>query len=191
MWNFPSISLPEEFLSSKTSKPIGHCMICGKNLLTDNSPYLIEKAFQKNISSQKFEVIFEYALCSVCQHNAASELSVESMKRIKMYYDLYVDFDKRQERLANRENHKLSDFISDCIITKKPILEYNSYRIGGMCFQNRLLLGNFPFAIGEKAIDEIQELISKKTRDFLDGFKEKVIPPEVRDKVPDDFLILI
>ena len=44
---------------------------------------------------------------------------------------------------------------------------------------------------GEKAINEMQDLISKKTKDFLDGFKDKIIPPEIRDKVPDDFLILM
>jgi hypothetical protein len=191
MWYPPSISMPDEFFSSKTNKPIGHCIMCGKNLLVDNSPYLIEKAFQKNIGNKKFELVFEYALCSVCQQNTTSELSEESMKRIKMYYELYVDFDKRQKELSNTDNYKLSDSISNCIITQKPIQEYNSYQIGGLCFRDRLILGNLPFAIGEKAIDEIQELISKKTRDFLDGFKEKVIPPEVLDKVPDDFLILI
>jgi hypothetical protein len=192
MWNLPSIPLPDDFLSSKNNKPMGYCMFCGKDLLTDNSPYLIEKAFQRrNMNSKKFELVFEYALCSACQQNTASELSEESLKRIKMYYELYVDFNKRQEKFENIDNYKFSALISDCIITKKPIEEYNSYQIGGMAFQNRLLLGNLPFAVGEKAIDEIQELISKKTRDFLDRFKEKVIPPGVTNKVPDDFLILI
>ena len=190
MW-VPSIPLPEEFFSSKNNKPIAYCVMCGRSLLNDNSPYLVEKAFQRNLSTNKFETVFEYALCSACQSKAASELSAESMKRIKMYYELYVDFNKRQEEFDKARNKNFSMLISNCIVTKKPVEEYNSYQIGGMCFRDKLLTGNLPFAVGEKAIDEIQELISKKTRDFLDHFKETIIPPGVTDKVPDDFLILI
>ncbi|MFN8255205.1 MAG: hypothetical protein U0W24_05915 [Bacteroidales bacterium] len=191
MWGIPSIPIPEDFFSSKNNSPIGHCVMCGRSLLLDNAPYLIEKAYQRNLATKKFEVVFEYALCSGCQVNAKSELSTESLNRIKMYYNLYVDFDKRQEEFNKADNKSFSGLITNCIITKKPITEYNSYQIGGMCFRDRLLMGNLPFAVGEKAIDEIQELISKKTRDFLDRFKETVIPPGIKDKVPDDFLILI
>jgi len=191
MLNNSLISIPEEFFSSKTNKPIDHCMLCGKNLQLDYSPYLIEKAFQKNISTQKFEVIFEYALCMVCQRNASSELSKESLANIKMYFNLYVDFDKRQLQIEKNENFKLSTCLDNCIITNKPISQYNEYQIGGYFFRNQLLTDNLPFAIGEKAINELQDVISKKTRDFLNGFKDKVLPPNIRDKVPDDFLILI
>lgn len=191
MWNIPSISIPEEFFSSKTNKVIEECVMCGKAILTDNAPYIIEKAFKNNLVTKETELIFEYALCAECQQNTASELSEESLNNIKMYYELYVDFEKRQAELKDIENFKLSDWINKCIITGKPLSEYKEFQYGGMFFQNKLLLGNIPFAVGEKAINEMQELISKKTRDFLDGFKEKIIPPGVRDKVPDDFLILM
>jgi len=186
-----SIFIPDEFLSSKTNKPIGYCMLCGKNLLIDHSPYMIEKAFQRNLSTKQFEMVFEYALCSVCQRNATSELSKESLANIKMYFDLYVDFDKRQQEQANYDKNQFLSGIKNCIITNKPISEYNEYQIGGYFYRNQMLTDNLPFAIGEKAMNEIQDVISKKTRDFLDKFKDKIIPPSVRDKVPDDFLILI
>jgi len=187
----PPILIPNEFLSSKDNMPLGHCMLCGKNLLGDNLPYMIEKAFQRSLASKKFELVFEYALCSVCQRNATSELSKESFANIKMYFDLYVDFEKRQADLALFDKNKFTASIQNCIITNKPINEYNEYQIGGYFYRNQLLTNNLPFAIGGKAINELQEVISKKTRDFLDKFKDKVIPPSLRDKVPDDFLILI
>jgi hypothetical protein len=191
MLNIPTIEIPDEFYSSKTNKPIEECVLCGKKVLRDDEPYIIEKAFKNNEITKETELIFEYALCAECQQNTASELSEESLKSIKMYYDLYVDFEKRQAELKDTKDFKLSDWISHCIITGKPLKEYKEFQYGAMFFRDRLFLGNLPFAVGEKAMEEMQEILSKKTRDFLDGFKETIIPPGIRDKVPDDFLILM
>lgn len=191
MWNFPSIEIPGEFYSSKSEKLIEECVLCGKNILVDSEPYIIEKAFRNNEITKETELIFEYALCAECQQITSSELSKDSLNNIKMYYDLYVDFEKRQTGLKDIKSFQLKDWISNCIITGAPLVESKEFQIGGLFLQNQLLLGNLPFAVGEKAINELQELISKKTRDFLDGFKEKIIPPGVSDKVPDDFLILM
>ena len=165
--------------------------MCGKELLTDYEPYIIEKAFKKNDITKETELVFEYALCSECQQNMASELSKESLNNIKMYYELYVNFEERQQQFKDKENFKLSEWINKWLITGKPLSEYKEFQYGGMFLRNQMMLGNLPFAVGEKAINDMQELISEKTRNFLDGFKDKIIPPEVRDKVPDDFLILM
>jgi hypothetical protein len=186
-----SIEIPEIFYASQNKQPIAQCAICGTLLLKGNQPYMIEKAFKKNIYTEEDELIFEYALCMKCQQNASAELSKESIANIKMYFDLYVDFEERQMELLKPGEFKFDNCINNCIITKKPISEYNEYQIGGYFFRNHLLLDNLPFAIGEKAIEEIQEVISKKTRDFLGGFKDKILPVDIRGKVPDDFLILI
>lgn len=191
MWNVPTIDIPDEFYSSKSNKPIEGCIMCGKELLTDYEPYIIEKAFKKNDITKETELVFEYALCSECQQNMASELSKESLNNIKMYYELYVNFEERQQQFKDKENFKLSEWINKCLITGKPLSEYKEFQYGGMFLRNQMMLGNLPFAVGEKAINDMQELISEKTRNFLDGFKDKIIPPEVRDKVPDDFLILM
>jgi hypothetical protein len=186
-----SIDIPELFYSSNEHKPIQSCAICGKMLLSSNMPYVIEKAFKRNMKSKKEEMVFEYALCYHCQQNATKELSEESLKNIKMYFDLYVDFDKRQEKLGDPRNFKFNECIKNCLITNKPIEHYSEYQIGAYFFQNRLLLENPPYAMGMQALEEIQDLLSEKTRDFLDGFKDKIIPVDIRDKVPDDFLILL
>ncbi len=191
MWNMPSIDIPEEFYSSKSKQPIKECALCGKALLTDFEPYIIEKAFKKNEVTKKTELIFEYAMCSECQQSTASELSKESLDNLRMYYELYVNFEERQAQLQDIENFELSEWINKCIITGKPLSEYKEFQYGGLFLRNQLMLGNLPFAVGEKAINEMQELISKKTRDYLDGFKDKIIPPGVSDKIPDDFLILM
>jgi hypothetical protein len=186
-----SIEIPKIFYSAEDKKPIKKCAICGKILLFANEPYLIEKAFKRNNKTNVDDLIFEYALCYTCQQNTSSELSEESLANIKMYFNLYVDFQKRQEQLGNPENFRLADCLKNCIITKKPVVQYDEYQIGGYFFRDRLLLENLPFAIGGKAIEELQDVLSEKTRDFLDGFKDRILPVDIRDKVPDDFLILI
>lgn len=191
MWNIPTVDIPKEFYSSKSKQPIEKCVMCEKEVLTDHEPYIIEKAFKNNEITKETELIFEYALCTDCQQNTTSELSKESLNNIKMYYDLYVNFEERQAKLQDIDNFKLEDWINKCIVTGKPLSEYKEFQYGGLFLRNQLLLANIPFAVGEKAINEMQELISKKTRDYLDGFKDKIIPPEVRDKIPDDFLILM
>lgn len=191
MYNLPSIEIPEEFNSSKNNKPITNCVLCDKDVLNDEEPYIIEKAFKNNDITKETELVFEYALCGQCQQNTASELSKESLKSIKMYYDLYVNFEERQSQLTDTENFKLSEWINKCIITGKPLSESKEFQYGAMFLKDKMLLVNIPFAIGEKAINEMQELISEKTRNFLDGFKDKIIPPEIRDRVPDDFLVLM
>jgi predicted nucleic acid-binding Zn ribbon protein len=186
-----SLHIPSIFYSSGDKKPIKHCSICGKLLLTANEPYIIEKAFKRNSVSKESELIFEYAMCNTCQQKTSNELSKESLANIKMYFDLYVDFEKRQQELGNPTSFKSSDCLKNCIITNKSIEEYTEYQIGGFFYREQILLDYLPFAIGGKAIDELQEVISKKTRDFLNGFKDRILPVDIRDKVPDDFLILI
>jgi len=186
-----SIDIPELFYSSSENEPIHTCANCGKELFFDNEPYFIEKAFKRNSNAKTVEVIFEYAMCFRCQQSTSQELSVESLKNIKMYFDLYVDFDKRQRDYMNQTNFKLSDCLKQCIITQKPLEYYSEYQIGGYFFRDKLLMDNLPFAIGQQAVEEIQDLISDKTRDFLDGFKDKIFPIDIRDKIPDDFLILL
>jgi hypothetical protein len=64
------------------------------------------------------------------------------------------------------------------------------YQIAGQFWQNSMIVfDSFPFALGETAVNEIQELLSDKTRGFSDKFKDLILPPDVRDKIPDDRLV--
>ena len=109
-----------------------------------------------------------------------------------MYYQLYVDFNKRSEEISSKEDGKsLNSWISKCIITGKAIEQEQEFTIGGLLYQNRLFLDAMPFALSEKAIYEMQEVLSKKTKEFLDGFQNDIFPPEIREKLPDGRLILL
>ncbi len=185
------MAVPKIFCAEKTGKEFENCSLCG-NKFDVQSIYIVEKAFKKNRQSGKHELIFEYALCNKCQENMRQELSEESLKSIGMYYKLYVDFEKRYNKLIEKNPpDNLNDWISHCIITGKPISEQEEYTIGAQIYNNELIFSGLPFALGAKALEEMQELLSKKTKDFLDGFQKEIFPPDIREKIPDGSLVIM
>ncbi|MCF6242621.1 MAG: hypothetical protein L3J74_14905 [Bacteroidales bacterium] len=170
--NIPSIEVPKVFFSEKTNRPFNKCSMCG-NLLNEFELHFVEKAFGKSINSKEHELIFEYALCSECLESTREELSEESKNNIEMYFKLYVDVAERNKKLLSKNHIDLNSWIGKCIITGKPVSEEKEYVIGGAILGNRLILNVMPYAVSEKAMFEIQELLSKKTKDFLDGFQKK------------------
>lgn len=190
IWNLPSIEIPQEFYSDKTGLIFSECSMCD-HVFVDGNSYIVEKSFKRNKITAKAELIFEYALCHKCQENLKSELSEKSIQNIHMYYQLYVDFKKRSENFLTDNSKNLDKWISKCIITGKPIAEEEEFTIGGLFYDHKLVLDAMPFALSEKAIYEMQEILSKKTKEFLDGFQNEIFPPEIREKIPDGRLILL
>ena len=188
IWDLPTIEIPEIFFSEKTGGLFYKCNMCDSQL---SDSYIIEKSYKRVKKNAKAELIFEYALCHKCQENLKSELSEKSIQNIHMYYQLYVDFEKRTEKLLSDNNKNPEDWISNCIITGKPIDEEEEFTVGAMFYDHKLVLDAMPFALSAKAIYEMQEILSKKTKEFLDGFQNEIFPPEIREKLPDGRLILL
>lgn len=189
----PSIDIPELFYSEKTTEPFSECSLCGKILAAEDT-YIIEKSFKRNKSTKQHELIYEYALCSNCQENMRTELSQESLKNIEMYYKLYVDFEKRYADIMESRavtDLNVDDWVSRCLITNKELAQEDEYTIGAQIHNGLLVFGAMPFALGKKAIYEMQEILSKTTKDILDGFQNEIFPPETREKLPDGRLILL
>ena len=190
IWDLPSIEIPPEFYSDKTGLKFAECSMCN-HIFVEGDSYIIEKSFKRNKKTYKAELIFEYSLCHKCQENLKTELSEKSIQNIHMYYQLYVDFKKRSENILKADNKNLNNWISKCIITGKNIVDEKEFTIGGLFYDNKLVLDAMPFAISEKAIYEMQEILSKETKEFLDGFQNEIFPPEIREKIPDGRLILL
>ena len=71
------------------------------------------------------------------------------------------------------------------MIENTNVNEMNEYQIAGQFYKKKMIVFDaFPFAVGETAINEIQEMLSEKTRDFSDKFKDLILPPDVREKIP-------
>ena len=190
IWDLPSIEIPPEFYSDKTGLKFAECSMCN-HIFIEGDSYIIEKSFKRNKKTDKAELIFEYSLCHKCQENLKTELSEKSIQNIHMYYQLYVDFKKRSENILKADNKNLNNWISKCIITGKNIVDEKEFTIGGLFYDNKLVLDAMPFAISEKAIYEMQEILSKETKEFLDGFKNEIFPPKIREKIPNGRLILL
>lgn len=176
-----NVLIPKEFWSFAEGQPFRVCVVCGENLLADGGRfYMIEKAYRKG------EVVFEYAICLSCQQQLEAELSQQSLKLIAHYFDEHVDWAQIRgirELSSSRKGTALSG-LSRCLITGKQASECAEYHILTACFGENLL--ESPCLIGDEAIESIQQLVSRKTRDQLDGFVEEFLglPPAVKNPVP-------
>lgn len=162
-----TIPVPEIFWSFETEEPIRHCLVCQKDLIESGEHYLIEKAFSQG------EVVFEYALCIACHSGLVQELSENSLKLIQNYFEEHVEMEKRRQRIANEFDGTVLPWLSRCMFTGKSVLESNEYQILGMCTGDELVIGDLPHAISGEAIEAIMNLLSDKTKGFMDDFTGK------------------
>lgn len=187
-----SSEIPSIFFSSKTKKPFEWCTMCEVNLLRPESTYLVEKAFSQELTTGKKKLVFEYAICTGCHEKVSKDFSKKSMERLQMYFELYVDFEKRDKLLLSKpEGLRLEDWISNCIISGKSVANLKEFQIAAFFQGKQIRYSGLPFALGYEAADELQNLLSKETKEILEGFKDYVLPPDVRDEIPDDRLILV
>ena len=178
--------IPKIFYSEETGGLHKTCIMCDDLILKYEHGYIIEKAFKRNEKSNKFDVIFEYALCTECQQSLSKEMSHKSMRNIQQYFLKY----KSNISGLNSSESDISKRLSNCMITNIDVNEMDEYQIAGQFYKNSMIVFDaFPFAVGEIAVNEIQEMLSEKTRGFSDKFKDLILPPDVRDKIPDDRLV--
>ncbi len=179
---FKETEIPKQFRSYETGEKFDKCLMCGKELLKSDADYVIEKAIKRYPKLDSQDVVFEYAMCFDCVEKTQEELSEESFSRIMEYFGSNADIFSRMNLLAD-ENPKFENWISKCAIKGTPVKEMEEYVIDAHCKGDRLLLSALPYMIGGEAMDEIGELLSNKTTDFLDGFMGDNLgfPPEFKD----------
>lgn len=178
--------IPKIFYSDKTGELHNTCILCDDMILKYDQGYVIEKAFIRNTESNSFDVVFEYALCTECQQSLSKEMSEKSMKNIQKYFGQY----KRNMSGTDSAEFDINKRLSNCMITDQDVNNMNEYQIAGQFYKDSMIVFEaFPFAVGETAINEIQDMISEKTRGFSDKFKDLILPPDVKDKIPDDRLV--
>lgn len=175
------------FLSDKTGKFPEKCVFCDDNILEYEQGYVIEKAFKFNDKTKTFKTIFEYALCAECIQRLSSEMSKESSEKVQNYLSSF-----KSNLNQNVDNEKgVEERLNTCMVKNNSIKNSKEYQIAGYFLKNEMLVSDvFPYAIGDEAIEEIQNLISEKTRDFSDKFKDLILPPDVREKFPKDRIVI-
>jgi len=173
------IPIPKIFQPFGDEGPFQECMICSCDLLDedDDVQYVIERAFVGD------EPIYEFAICVDCQHEMFEELSGESRQRIQAHFEERVDLADRRELLISESELDLDSWIDACVLTKTKRKSSRAHAIYGHCCGSNLLFSYMPYVVSEEGMQGLQHLISKKTRDQLDGFVDDYLglPPEFKD----------
>ncbi len=176
------LPIPSVFLSTDTGGPLERCIQCDYKVFDGDRYYMIEKVFKKYAELRKTEVLFEYAICSDCYEKMKDGMSQESMQNLSAYMMQNTDFAKLQERIEEKPEDP-EHWLSHCLIKGTPKDEMNEYQLGA-CFRGDRLVTNFmpPFVVGDLAMEEMNALLSKETKDEMDDFMGSNfgIPPELR-----------
>ncbi|MCB0739320.1 MAG: hypothetical protein KDC92_17570 [Bacteroidetes bacterium] len=178
--------IPSIFHDTVNEKPIEHCQICGKNVLLNQTHYVIEKAFKRK------EVIFEYAICMDCAETKRGDMSKESMENISNYMVQHAQFQERFFELRDYD-YDTNLWLGKCIFTNEPIDEQEEYQIQGVFVGDKMVSNQFPYMIGTKAMEAMQELLSSETKDEMNRFKDEFfnVPPELEELFKDPKYILV
>ena len=177
-------AIPDSFHSFETGKPFDTCLVCEKNLTASGMPYFIEKAYRKYPGYKAFDVTYEFAMCMHCAEDLRKELSESSQQRMKEYMESKIDFEKRRHSLSDFDPSKNMDpWFENCLITDEQIEGQNEYVLYGYFQGNNMMVSDFPYAIGPKAMDELTDLLSNDTLGSMDDFMGKYFtgPPEVNE----------
>lgn len=190
--NPKSIEIPKLFHSFETGKPFCNCIVCEKDLQKEHEHYFVEKAI-KNYPNGTKDVIFEYAICIECAMEMRDTLSEDSVKKIDEFFDGKVNLISRWKKLTSSENYDVEDWVHNCLVSDKSVNEASEYQLYAHCEGNRLLFSLMPYMIDGDIIAEAQNLLSKKTKDELDGFMDKYLgpPPEIREILKDSSPVFI
>ena len=182
--------IPEVFYSSDMNRPFSVCTMCGAELINSNSSYIIEKAVKNYPETKVKDIIFEYAMCIYCLENLRVSFSTKSLERINNYIMEETDLPLRRNQLIGLENLDVDDWLSNCIVNNKTQDDLPEYQIMCQCQGEFMLFTYMPYMLSCDATEEMQELLSKKTKDELDRFYNDNLglPPELKElfktKVP-------
>ncbi len=179
------IGIPQSFHSDGGGKVFEHCLVCGKYLLDGETSYVIEKAM-KNYDGYEFSsTIYEYAICGNCHQELQKGMSEESVSNMQTYYQQLVASTGKQALMIDLRTFDVDKWLSKCFFTEKPVVEMKEYQLIGQFKGNKLLLNTPPMVIGEDVIDDMAGLLSDKTIDEMNGFKEQYLgpPPELEELI--------
>jgi len=161
--------------------------MCQRPLLEEFSVYFIEKAIRNG------EVEFEYAICMDCAAKMKGSMSEESIRNMENYFKNNSRIQEYQQKIFEAEELSVEDFLSACVVKGTSISELKEYQMIGVFQGDRLYHYSVPFIISSEATEEINELLSKKTKGEMDDFIDDFIgiPPDWREIIKSNKPVLI
>lgn len=161
--------IPSQFFPFDTDKPFLECTLCGKSLSGPDAKYIVEKAV-KNYSTGSQDTIFEYACCEECYKEMSGKISKDSMKALMNFNLKYMHNTMLHLRASS------GDKLQTCFYTQKPVSESSEYQFFAIFKGDKMATSFFPMAVSSEIIEQMQEVISTKTREELDDFGKKIYP---------------
>lgn len=170
--------IPNEFYSDSNKAPFHKCTFCGTDLLEGGTSYMIEKSIKKNPNNLSIHTVFEYAICMSCNLKKMQAMSEESIQNIKAYMEEHFVLENWESNIA-----KNKDYFSKCVATGTSVEDLEEYNIVGQFVGDKMIAGQFPILISPVIGEEIQELLSQKTKDEFDDFMNTItdVPPELKE----------
>lgn len=149
------------------------CSLCNCDLIAPDTNYLIEKAFANG------ETIFEHALCLDCHAVTVSQMSADSMQRIRTYFSEHVDMEKRHASALEQFGNDHQKWIAHCLIKGYPLQECGEYQLYGFCSGDQLTFNGSPYILSGEAVDEITDLLSSETAEALADISDRLFGLDV------------
>jgi len=184
------VPIPSDFYSLENDGPFNKCLKCEAELLQSGTPYLIERVFVQQ------EPIVEYAMCEACVMASQSELSAESRQAVTDYMLSNLDVSQRLGRLsewAEQDSDDASELMNRCLFSGTRAEDCREKQIAAWCQGDQMRVDHvFPMMISGVAIEELNGVLSEKTRGWIDDFvgDNFGMPPEFCDN-PDFRPVLI
>jgi hypothetical protein len=184
------VPIPSDFHSLENDGPFDECLKCEAELLQSGMPYLIERVFVQK------EPIVEYAMCEACVLASQSELSADSRRAVTDYMLSNLDVGQRLRRLsdwAEQGGSDASELMDRCLFSGTLAEDSREKQIAAWCLGDRMRVDHvFPLMISGVAIEELNGVLSEKTRGWIDDFvgDNFGMPPEFCDN-PDFRPVLI
>ncbi|RLD90291.1 MAG: hypothetical protein DRJ09_04715 [Bacteroidetes bacterium] len=187
------LDIPPIFQSDAEEKPFETCVVCGKDLLHSQENYMVEKVFKTYEGHDFKSTVFEFAICTTCHQKMQEGMSEESMQNMQNYYQQFIQQRGSDSIMIDLRTFDVNQWLSKCFFKSTPVSEMKEYQVVGMFKGDKLILNQPPMVIGYQAMEEMAELLSKQTRDEMNGFREKFLgpPPEFSEFIYGKKLIMV
>ncbi|MCF6170624.1 MAG: hypothetical protein L3J66_06575 [Bacteroidales bacterium] len=171
------MEVPRQFYADATDKPFEHCQVCGKYLLAEGTSYVVEKAIRSYEGHEFYATAYEYAICTGCHQDIQKGMSEESMRKLQEYYNNFLEKRGQQPLVIDLRTFDLDSWLSRCFFSGEDIKGMKEYQLVGQFSGRRMLMNMPPLVIGEKVIEQMAGLLSDKTIDEMNGFRDKFLGP--------------
>ncbi|MDX1653096.1 MAG: hypothetical protein R3277_11420 [Brumimicrobium sp.] len=169
-----SLEIPSDFHSDSDEKPFVRCKVCDRDLIEDQVPYTIEKAFKRTAEGEDV-TLFELAICIPCAEKQSEKMSKESRDFLARALQGGDFFQKRQAMWNTKWRH---DWKERCIFSDNEVSLNDEYHIVGHFQGNEIIPFQTPFIIGQEMIEYIQENLSLETKEEMDNFGKQFLGPD-------------